>query len=596
MGKEGGLMRSHKFIYVILIFILVLSLANCGKKEETQMTDTQKTSAVQKEGKKVPPAIQDYENINTVKAQLAKLAPVEIAYDASGLTENEQKVLKLLVKAAKYMDKIFLMQVYKKNFRILRELNQKKKENSDYAVLQNYFKINFGPFDRLAADKPFINLKVKKPKGANFYPIRMTKEAFEAHIKANPQDEKAFTSNFTVIRKKQDRLKAVPYSAAYKKFLEPAAKLLKEAAQLAENPSLKKYLNSRADAFSSNDYFQSDMDWMDLKGHNIEVVIGPYEVYEDKLFGYKASFEAFITLVDHRESEKWVKVASLMNEMEKNLPIDNKYKNFNRGTSSPTMIVEEVFIGGDTKAGVQTTAFNLPNDERVREAKGCKQVMMRNIAEAKFQKCWIPIVKEVLAESDLPLVSFDAYFNHVMMHEYSHGLGPGTIEKNAKKTTVNKELKEHYSTLEEAKADVLGIWNSQFMVDKNVFPKKLEKNIFVTYLGGMFRSIRFGIDTAHGGGTAIQMNYLLEKQAFLFDKQTGRFRVNPDKEKVKEGVKQLANELLEIQALGDYERAGQFITKYKNISPEVEQALGKIKNVPIDILPVYAIEKELVEK
>jgi hypothetical protein len=399
-----------------------------------------------------------------------------------------------------------------------------------------------------------------------------------------------------VIRRKKGKLVAVPYSRAYKKLLEPAAKLLKEAAELAENPSLKKYLNSRAEAFSSNDYFQSDMDWMDLKDHKIEVVIGPYEVYEDKLFGYKAAFEAFITLVDHKESEKWAKVAKLMNEMEKNLPIDDKHKNFNRGASSPSMIVEEVFTGGDTKAAVQTTAFNLPNDEKVREAKGSKQVMLRNIARAKFDKCWIPIVNKVLAKADLPLISFDAYFNHVMMHEYSHGLGPGTIEKNGKKTTVNKELKDHYSTIEEAKADVLGIWNSQFMVEKGVFPKELEKNIYASYLGGMFRSIRFGIDTAHGGGTAIQMNYMLEKGAFFVDKETGRFGVNPDKKKVKEAVKQLSNELLEIQALGDYERAGQFISKYKHISPELEQALEKVKNVPTDIRPIYAVEKELAKK
>jgi hypothetical protein len=586
MGKKGGPMKSHKFIHFFLVFALVLSLTNCGKKEETQMTDTQKT----------PSVIKDYENIETVKIQVEKLAPVEISYDASNLTDNQKKILKLLVKAAKYMDKIFLIQVYKKNFPILKELKRKRKENPDYAVLQKYFKINFGPFDRLAADKPFINLQVKKPNGANFYPAKMTKEKFEAHLQANPDDEKAFTSNFTLIRKKEGKLVAVPYSSAYKKFLEQAAKLLKEAAQLAENPSLKKYLNSRADAFSSNDYFQSDMDWMDLKDHNIEVVIGPYEVYEDKLFGYKASFEAFITLVDHKESEKWAKVASLMNEMEKNLPISDKYKNFNRGASSPTMIVDEVFTGGDTKAGVQTTAFNLPNDEKVREAKGSKQVMMRNIARAKFQKCWIPIVKEVLVESDFPLISFDAYFNHVMMHEYSHGLGPGTIEKNGKKTTVNKELKDYYSTLEEAKADVLGIWNSQFMVDKGVFPKELEKNIYVSYLGGMFRSVRFGIDKAHGGANAIQMNYMLEKQGFFVDKETGRFGVNPDTKVVKEAVKQLSNELLEIQALGDYERAGKFISKYKHISPELEQALGKVKNVPIDIRPIYAIEKELAKK
>ncbi len=590
-------MRSHKIIYFILIFVLVFLVTNCGKKEETRMTDTQKAAAVQKEkGEKAGGAIIDYEKIDIVKAQIAKLAPVKITYDPSSLTDKEKKVLKLLTKAAKYMDKIFLMQVYKKNFAILNELNKKKKEKPDYAVLRRYFMTNFGPFDRLAADKPFINLKHKKPKGANFYQGKITKEEFEAYIKANPDDEKAFTSNFTVIHKKKGKMTVVPYSVAYKRFLDPAAKLLKEAAQLTENPSLKKYLNSRADAFSSNDYYQSDMDWMDLKNHKIEVVIGPYEVYEDKLFGYKAAFEAFITLVDHKESEKWAKVAKLMNEMEKNLPIDNKHKNFNRGVSSPTMVVDEVFTAGDTKAGIQTTAFNLPNDERVREAKGSKKVMLRNIAKAKFEKCWIPIVKEVMAEADLPLVSFDAYFNHVMMHEYSHGLGPGNIEKNGKKTTVNKELKEHYSTMEEAKADVVGIRNCQLMVDKGVFPKELEKTLYVTYVGGMFRSIRFGIDTAHGGGNAIQMNYLLEKQACSIEKNTGRFRVNTDKGKVKAALKQLAAELLEIQALGDYKRAGQFIAKYNRISPQLAQALEKVKHVPTDIYPVYAIEGELVEK
>lgn len=589
-------MRSNKFIILISVFILVLSLANCGKKEESKMTEAKEAEAVKKAGlPEVSPAITDHEAIEVINTQMAKLAPVEITYDASTLTDNEKKVLILLVKAAKYMDKIFLEQVYSKNFSILDELNQKVKDNPDYEVLKNYFKINFGPFDRLSADKPFINLQEEKPAGANFYPQEMTKEEFTKHMQDNPGDEEAFTSNFTLIRKKEGKLEAVPYSGAYKKLLEPAAKLLKEAAGLAENASLKKYLNSRADAFSSNDYYQSDMDWMDLKDHKIEVVIGPYEVYEDRLFGYKAAFEAFITLVDQEESKKWAKVASLMNEMEKNLPIDDKYKNFNRGDSSPTMIVDEVFTGGDTKAGIQTTAFNLPNDERVREAKGSKQVMLRNIARAKFQNCWIPIVKEVLSEKDLALVSFDAYFNHVMMHEYSHGLGPGTIEKNGKKTTVNKELKDYYSTMEEAKADVLGIWNSQFMVEKGVFPKELEKNIYASYLGGMFRSIRFGIDKAHGGGTAMQMNYMLEKQAFLVDKETGRFGVNPDQEKVKEAVKQLSRELLEIQALGDYERAGEFIAKYKNISPELQQALEKVKHVPTDIRPVYAIEKEVSE-
>ena len=579
-------MKHNKTIFLVLAFVIALSLIGCGsKKEEPKVSKPAEVPSTS--------VIKDYEKIATVKAQFAKFAAVEIGYDSSKLTDNEKKALILMVKAAKLMDNLFSKQVYDKNGAIRKELVAKRKENPDYLILEKYFRVNFGPFDRLAADKPFINLSEEKPKGANFYPPDMTKEEFEAHIKANPGDEEAFASNFTIIQRKNGKLVAIPYSVAYKKTLAMAAKLLKEAANLIDNPSLKKYLNSRADAFLSNNYFQSDMDWMDVKDHKIEIVIGPYEVYEDKLMGYKASFEAFITLVDQEESAKWAKVAKLMNDMEKNLPVEDKYKNFNRGSSSPTMITEEVFAAGDTKAGVQTTAFNLPNDEKVREVKGNKQVMLRNVAKAKFDKCWIPIVKVALAEKDFPLISFDAYFNHVMMHEYSHGLGPGTIEKGGKKTTVNKELKDHYPTLEEAKADVLGVWNCQYMIDRGVFPKGLEKNLYVTYLGGMFRSIRFGIDQAHGGGNAIQMNYMLEKGAFTYDKGTGRFGVTPDTAKIKAAIKQLAKELLEIQALGDYERGGQFIQKYRYISPELQGTLDKLTNIPTDIRPVYIIEKEI---
>ncbi len=567
---------------IILILILSLLLFSCGKKAGDQPVKQEEEMAA-----KTAKAIKDYEKIETVKTQMAKLAPVEISYDPTGLSESEQKALKLLVEAARYMDKIFLHQVYSKNAAIEQEL--KKGAIPDYEVLKGYFKVNLGPFDRLSADKPFINLEDEKPAGANFYPEDMTKAEFEKWIKDHPGDEPAFTSNFTVIRREGGKLAAVPYSQAYKEFLEPAARLLKEAAVLLENPSLKKYLNSRAAAFLDNDYFQSDMDWMDLKDHKIEVVIGPYEVYEDKLMGYKAGFEAFITLIDQQESQKLATLVQHLDDMERNLPIDDKYKNFGRGKSSPVAVVNEVFTGGDAKAGIQTTAFNLPNDERVREAKGSKKVMLKNIARAKFDNCWIPIVKEVLAETDIPFISFDSYFNHVLMHEFSHALGPGTIERGGKKTTVDKELKELNPTLEEAKADIVGLWTLEFMIDKGVFPKDLAKNIYPTYLGGIFRTIRFGIDLAHGGGTAIQVNYILEKGGFDFDEKTGRFNVN--KEKIKDAVKQLCHDILMIQARGDYDKASEMIEKYRVISPPLERAIAAVKHVPVDIRPIYNVEK-----
>lgn len=567
----------------MIIFLLIFSFFFTGYEKGEEIKGIEGTKPT---GESMG-VIKNYEKIDLVKAQLAKFAPVDIAYDSAGLTQNEKKALDLMVKAAQYMDKIFLEQVYIKNRAIESELMKQKKP--DYAILKEFFKINFGPFDRLENDKPFINLEEKKPDGANFYPMDMTKEEFETYIKAHPEDEKTFTAERTIIRRKAGNLVAIPYAEAYKEYLEPAAKLLKEAAQYIENPSLKKYLVSRADAFASDDYYQSDVDWVLLKDHKIEIVIGPYEVYEDRLFGYKASFESFITLVDEAESKKLEIVGKYLDDMERNLPIADQYKNFSRGKTSPIMIVNEVFTGGDTKAGVQTTAFNLPNDERVRESTGSKKVMLKNIARAKFDKCWIPIVKETLDKSDLPFCSFDSYFNHVLMHEISHGLGPGNIEKNGKKTTVNKELKELYSTIEEAKADIVGLYNYQYMLDKGVFPKKEEKTIYVTYLGGIFRSVRFGIDAAHGGANAIQLNYILEKGGFSFDEANARFKLNPDK--IKDAVKQLSHDILMIEALGDYNKAKDMIAKYCVVTPQLKRSLDKVIDVPVDIKPVYAIEK-----
>ena len=550
------------FIFFLMAGAMIMS---CAKKESV---------------------IKDYLSVDSVRTQIGKFAPVEITYNASLLNESNKRVLQKLVEAAKYMDKIFMLQVYDKNEAFQNELESGA--NPDFPTLLEYFTINFGPFDRLEDGSPFINLNEPKPKGANYYPSDMTKKEFEDWIKSHPEDEEAFTSNFTLIRRQGDKLAAIPYSQAYREDLEIVSRLLKEAAEVAENPSLKKYLNSRAEAFLSNDYYQSDIDWMDLTDHTIEVVIGPYEVYEDELFGYKAAFECFITLADPEESEKLAKVKRYLQEMELNLPIPTQYKNLNRGGASPIVVVQEVFTAGDTKAGVQTTAFNLPNDERVREVKGSKKVMLKNIAQAKYQKCWIPIVNTVLAEKDLQRVSFDAYFNHVLMHEMSHGLGPGKIKKNGQETTVNKELKETYSTMEEAKADILGLYNLQFLVLKDVFSKELGSQVYSSFLGGIFRSIRFGITSAHGGANAIAMNYIMEKGGFEFDESSQRFSVNDNK--ISKAVFELAQELLMIQALGDYEGAKNMIEKYRYISPEMEIALDKLKDVPVDIKPIYSIE------
>src|SRR5690606_4522517 len=325
---------------------------------------------------------------NFMREKINQFAPTEIKYDENQLSDNDKIVVQKLYEASKIMDEIFLEQVYSKNNEIK---NRLENDDSPLAKLQlEYYKIMAGPFDRLDQNKPFRE-GYEKPPGADFYPEDITKEEFEKWIKDHPEDEKNFISEFTIIRRDGSGLKAIPYSEYFKDKLSKAASLLREAADYADNKSLKNYLTLRAKAFETNDYYESDMAWMDLKDHNIEIVIGPYEVYEDELYNYKASFESFLTIKDPAESEKLEKFASYLKEMEERLPIKDEYKNPNRGSESPIMVVNEIFTAGDTKAGVQTLAFNLPNDERVRKAKGSKKVMIKNLHEAKFEKMLLPI-------------------------------------------------------------------------------------------------------------------------------------------------------------------------------------------------------------
>lgn len=526
-------------------------------------------------------------SMETIEVQLAKFKPTKINYDAKLLSKNDAKALEKLIKVSRLMDEIFLHQVWSGNAELKGKLSSVSGEEKNLA---DYFDINFGPFDRLNNEKAFIDVGLEEePLGANYYPADMTKEEFNTWLSKHPEDRKAFESNFTVIRRNGDRLIAVPYSEEYKEWLVPAAKLMKEAAELTDNESLRKYLNSRAAAFLSNDYYQSDCDWMDLKDHTLEVVVGPYEVYEDRLFGYKAAFESFITMVDPVESKKLAEVSNYLNDLEANLPLPKEYQNYSRGSESPVMVVQTIYSAGDTKAGIQTIAFNLPNDERVREAKGSKKVMLKNVSEAKFNSILTPIAKKVMDPKDFKKLSFDAFFNHTLIHEVSHGVGPGTITVNGRKTTVNKELKDLYSVIEECKADTVGVYNTLYLsANKGMYSKEFMETLYPTYLAGIFRSTRFGINEAHGGGNIIQFNYLMEKGAFTYDSKTGRFGVNTAK--MGSAIKDLSAELLMIEAKGDYQAARKFIEKYKVMPAEMEAAIAKLDSVPVDIKPVYAFK------
>ncbi len=528
-------------------------------------------------------------NVNTkadlayVNGELAKLAPVELKCDLSNLSSADKQVLVRLIEAGRIIDQLFLMQVSPDNPQLQTQLQTSADpKNQPYLDM---FTVMFGPWNRLDHDKPFIGEKTK-PLGAGFYPQDMTKEEFEKYIVEHPDQKAAFTSEFTIIKRENGGLVAVPYHTEFEQYVNALVNLLNDAADITSDATLKKYLKQRAADLLTDDYFQSDMDWMDLAG-DLEIVIGPYEVYEDNLFNYKAAYEAFICVVDHAESEKLAVVSKYLNELEANLPLPKEYRNYSRGKISPVKVVQEVFSAGDTKAGIQTTAFNLPNDERVRAAKGSKKVMLKNVAEAKYEKCWIPIVNEILAPEPLNNVSFNAYFTHVLMHEVSHGLGPGILKlADGSETTVRNELKDCYSVIEECKADVLGIFNYLYLIDKGVFPNDPKYTALATYLGGMFRSIRFGINEAHGGGVAIQFNYFMEKGGFLTDAD-GKLTI--DDAKLEKAIKELAADVLLIEAKGDYEGAKAFMQKYSIATPLITETVRKLEHLPIDIRPIYPI-------
>lgn len=506
--------------------------------------------------------------------------PTELSPDLSHLDARQQTLLDKLVEASKLMNRIFAVQATPCHDELMLRLAELPAAQQVGAA--RYFTINFGPWDRRLHHEPFCG-SWPHPEGANYYPLDLTDQdqAFIADT-ANGLD-----GLFTMVRRDEHGvLQAIPYSKFFAADLQQAAGLLREAAALTDNASLKTFLVSRADAFLSDDYYQSDMDWMDLDSV-VEITIGPYETYEDGLFGYKAAFESFVTVTDPVESERLAKFKDELPWLEAHLPIPDEDKNLTRGSDSPIRVVDEVYSAGDTRAGVQTIAFNLPNDERVREAKGSKKVLLRNVMKAKFDQILVPIANTLVAPEQLDALSAESFFLHTLWHEMSHGLGPGKIVKDGRDTEVRLELKDTYSTLEEAKADAMGEWDIFVLTraGKGHFPETILRSQAVTYLAGLFRSVRFGIGEAHGQANAIQFNYLLEKAAISHDPANGRFAVHVDVfERV---ITELVREICLLQAAGDYAGSQAFIARYGHLPAVLESALARLATIPVDVQPIF---------
>jgi len=530
---------------------------------------------------------------STLEAAARQYEPVEIGAAVSNLPANEQAALVKMVRAAWVMDALFLRQVWGGNEAMLLDL-QTDRSGLGQARL-HYFLLNKGPWDRLDHNRPFIAGAPAKPEGANFYPAGATKADIEAWMKTLPEGQRAAAAGFfTTIRRAPGKggFLVVPYSQEYHGELAYAAQLLREAASATAQPTLKAFLEKRAAAFLTNDYYASDVAWMELDA-SIEPTIGPYEVYEDEWFNAKAAFEAFIALRDDAETAKLATLGSHLQEIENQLPIDPRHRNPKLGGLAPIRVVNLIFGSGDGNRGVQTVAYNLPNDERVVREKGAKRVMLRNIQEAKFRLVLTPIAGRVLAADARKNLSFDAFFTHTVMHELMHGLGPHQIAVGGRQTTVRAELKELYSAIEEAKADISGLFALQRLVDAGVLDRTLQQTMYDTFLASAFRSIRFGVTEAHGRGIAIQLNWLLDHGAFSVDKD-GTFTVNAAK--IRDGVTALTREVLTLQAEGDYGRAKDMADRLAVVRPEVQKVLDRLRGIPVDIEPKFTTAASLARQ
>jgi hypothetical protein len=549
------------------LLVALLATTACT---ETQTAPLRQASA--------PPQEADY----SVEAQRAKIARVDIAPDTGFLSAEERQVVNLLIQASDLMTPIYLRQRDVLNPATRNAIERSRR--GDQALLLDWFDANLGPWDDFAELRPFWGDR-PAPEGAGFYPEDMTRAEFDAYLAEHPDEKPALTSLYTVVRREGTRLKGVPYSVEYREWLEPAAKLLERAAAVTTNASLKRFLTLRAKAFRTDDYFESELAWMDLTDTPIEVAIGPYEVYTDRLYGAKAAFESFVTLKDPAESAALDKYKHYLRDMEANLPVDARYKNFTRGFESPIAVAEQVRGGGDNEHGGRTIAFNLPNDERVREAKGAKKVILSNVLGAKFDRILAPMAPLVLVPEQAGLVAKKYMQLETLFHELSHSLGPGNITVNGRKTSVNEELKEQASALEEAKADVMGVWNILFMMNKGELPIAEKPQLFSTYLAGVFRAMRFGTAEAHGRGAAMQYGYLRDKGAFTWDAGANRYRI--DDAKMEAGLRDLLRDMIVVQGNGDYAGAKAMLSRWQKLDVNAQKLVDTMGAIPVDIQPIY---------
>ncbi|HSR41373.1 MAG TPA: hypothetical protein VLL48_04355, partial [Longimicrobiales bacterium] len=483
-----------------------------------------------------------------LQARLDQYATVRLTADLGALTGSQREMIPLLMEAADHMDPPYWHQAWGDPGPLL--------GGASDPALRRYLEINYGPWDRLAGDEPFVAGVGPKPAGANFYPEDMTVEELEAAATASEEREETLTSLYTLVRRADDgSLTTIPYHEAYAEHVRPAARALREAAALSENEALRRYLELRADALLDDEYRESDMAWLDMKDNTLELVIGPIETYEDQLFGYKAAYEAYVLIKDREWSERLGRFAALLPDMQRNLPVPERFKGEMPGTDSDLNAYDVIYYRGQANAGSKTIAINLPNDEEVQLAKGTRRLQLKNAMRAKFDRILVPIAEVLIAEDQRRHVTFDAFFGNTMFHEVAHGLGiKNTVDGEG---TVRETLREHYTAMEEGKADVLGLYLVTRLREMGEITEGSLEDDYVTFLASIFRSVRFGASSAHGRANMVRFDVFRERGAFTRDEATGTYRV--DMERMGEAMRALAGTILRIQGDGDHAGAGRLL-------------------------------------
>lgn len=547
---------------IIGVSLISIALFACDQKKPSNTEAPQSTME------------EDANAMSEIDKRLMKYVEVELTTDMSQLEEHHKQMIPLLIKAAKIMDQLFWVESCGGD-------KQQMIENSEDESLKEFFKINYGPWDRLAGNEPFVDGVDAKPLGANFYPEDMTKEEFEA---ADLADKKSL---YTFLRRDSlGKLMTVPYHIAFKEEVGEAASLLKEAAKLAKNDAFKNYLNKRAEALLTDNYYQSDLAWMDMKENKLDIIIGPIENYEDQLFGYKAAHESYILVKDMEWSERLSKYAAMLPELQKNLPVDQVYKAEEPGTESQLAAFDVIYYAGDCNSGSKTIAVNLPNDEEVQLKKGTRRSQLKNAMRAKFDKILMPISKVLIDPSQQQHISFDAFFANTMFHEVAHGLGiKNTING---KGMVREALKDNASALEEGKADILGLYMITQLHAKGEVKGDI-KDYYTTFMASIFRSVRFGASSAHGKANMIRFNYFKEK-GVIAKNDAGYYLIDYDK--MIDAMNSLSALIIKLQGDGDYDGVSALVAEKAKISDALQADLDRLSDegIPVDVVFKQGVE------